>query len=165
MGGLWNFIDTYNLPWFLLAVFSWVIVRLTCRREDFRHGLPVGIWTLLAGGVLEHFFIQEKFWVERFSMIPVGELDLFLLIGPFFSLGVLLIRYLPESAPGRLAAVLGWSVLGVAIEFLAIQLGFLGYSPQWSGGHSLLGYFLGLMSALGFYFAYYQISDARRKRW
>ncbi len=161
-----NFLDRYNLPWFLLAVFSWTVVRLAGKREDLRHGFPVGVWTMAVGGVLEQFFIENKFWSERFIMVPVGEMDLFLLIGPFFALGILLIRFLPESTAGRLLAVLGWSLLAVIFEFLAVQLGFLAYHPRnWSGGHSLAGYFLALMSALGFYFIYYHIGDAKRKRW
>lgn len=160
-----GFVEQYNLPWFLLAVLSWVVLRMAARRDSFRHALPVGIWTLAVGGILEHFFITEKFWNDRFIMVPVGELDLFLLIGPFFALGILLIRFLPENAVGRFVMVLVWSMLAVAIEFLAVELGFLSYSTRWSGGHSLVGYLLGLMSALGFYFVYYRIDDAKSKRW
>lgn len=85
-------------------------------------------------------------------MININDIDLFVVIGPFFSLGILLIQYLPETAMKQLASVLLWSCFATAIELLAIKLGFLSYMEgKWSYLHSLLAYFLCLMNALGFY--------------
>lgn len=150
-----RFLDKYNLPWLLLAIMTWLIILFSCSRKCFLHGLPTGIWTLLIGAGLEQFFINYKFWLERFIMIRVGELDLFVIIGPFFSIGVLLIRFLPESRWGKYLAVLFWSGVSTGIELIAIKLGFLDYHPvKWSALHSLISYYLSLLSALGFYYCY-----------
>ncbi len=150
-------LDKYNLPWLLLALMSWLIIIFSCSRKDFWYGFPVGIWTMVTGAVLEQFFIDQKFWVDRFIMIPVGELDLYLIIGPFFGLGLLLIRFLPKSRLLRYFSVLAWSALATGIEFIATKLHFLVYSgTKWSYLHSMTCYSIALMSALGFYFIYYE---------
>lgn len=152
-----NFFDRHNLPWLLWALLTWLVIRLTCNRTQFWHAFPVGLWTALVGSVLEHFFIENKFWVDRFILIPVGKFDLFAAVGPFFSLGVLLLRFLPNNAPGRFFAVFAWSAAAVLGELLSVRVGFLQYQPGWSALNSLTAYFLGLVSALGFYFSYYAI--------
>ncbi|MCW3489267.1 hypothetical protein [Dethiobacter alkaliphilus] len=148
------FLDKYNLPWLLWALTSWLVIYMTCNRQQLRHAFSVGLWTAAVGLVLEHFFIVNKFWTERFIMLPVGELDLFVVIGPFFTLGVMLIRYLPGHFRGQMLAVFAWSATATAGELLSLRLGFLQYHPdKWTILHSFVGYYLGLMSALGFYFS------------
>jgi hypothetical protein len=159
-----SFLERHNLPWLLWALLSWMGIGLTCSREQFWHAFPVGIWTTLVGSVLEHFFIVNKLWVDRFILIPVGEFDLFVAIGPFFTLGVLLIRFLPESAPGRFFAVLVWSAAAVLGELISVGIGFLQYNPGWGALNSLVAYYLGLMSALGFYLSFYAIRQTNGKR-
>ena len=150
-----SFLDKFNLPWVLLAIFTWWVIIFTDSRRDFRRCLPVGIWTMVTGALLEQFFIYNKFWVERFIMIKVGELDLFLILGPFFALGFLMIRFLPESRLAKFLTVLAWSGLAVGIELIATKLGFLDYHPQrWGSLYSLFTYYFALMSALGFYCVY-----------
>lgn len=159
-----RFLDQHNLPWLLLAAVSWLIIAFSCSRKAFWRGLPAGIWTMATGTILELFFINHKFWVERFIMIHIGELDLFVITGPFFSVGLLLIRFLPENRWGRYLAVLFWSGFATGIELLAVKLGFLEYQPaKWSMFHSIMAYFLGLMSALGFYYIFTSVSPAQRK--
>ncbi len=111
---------------------------------------------MIVGGILEHFFINHKFWQEEFIMFPIGELDLFLIIGPFFSIGVLLIRFLPEGALGKFFLVFILSGIATGIEFVAIEMEFLIFNiEKWGFLNSLVAYYLGLMSGLGFYYAYY----------
>ena len=148
-----GFLDRHNLPWLLLAIISWIIVYLSSRRRAFFQLLPMGIWTAVVGYMLERFFIVHKFWSDKFIMIPINGLDLFVVIGPFFSIGILLLQYLPKTTFGQLAAVLFWSFIATAIEMLAIKLGFLYFaSGKWTYLHSILAYCLGLMSTLGFYY-------------
>jgi hypothetical protein len=157
-----GFLDRHNLPWLLWALLSWLVIYLTCTRRQFWHAFPVGLWTALVGSILEHFFIENKFWVDHFILISIGKFDLFVAIGPFFALGVILIRFLPENAPGRFIAVFFWSVFAVLGELSSGWLGFLQYHPEnWSALHSLVGYFIGLMSALGFSFSFYSISNEK----
>ncbi|MDA8233904.1 MAG: hypothetical protein M0Z31_03675 [Clostridia bacterium] len=151
-----RFLDRYDLPWVLLALMTWLAILLTCSRKEFWRGLPVGLWTMVIGGALEQFFIHHKFWAEDFIMIKIGELDLFLIIGPFFTIGVLLVRFLPESRWGKFLAVLAWSGFATLIEMGAIKFGFLDYHPvKWGMEFSIATYYLALMSALGFYFSLY----------
>lgn len=150
-----GFLDQFDLPWLLLAIATILIIIFTNSRKDFWRCFPVGIWTMVTGTLLEQFFINNKFWVEDYIMIKVGELDLFVIIGPFFALGFLLIRFLPENRLAKFLAVLAWSGLTTGIEFIAGKLGFLSYDPQkWTALHSLGIYFFSLMSALGFYCIY-----------
>lgn len=150
-----TFLDTYNLPWFLLALLTWLVIYISCSLKEFLHGLPVGLWTAVVGGVLEKFFIDHKFWTEEFIMIQINGLDLFVIIGPFFALGIVLIRFLPKESWQRVALIIGLAALGTFIEFLATKLGFLVYNPEkWIWVHSIVAYILGLMSALGFYYIY-----------
>ncbi|MFZ3173061.1 MAG: hypothetical protein WA118_13910 [Carboxydocellales bacterium] len=150
-----RFLDKFDLPWVLLALITILIIVSTNSRKDFWRCFPVGIWTMVTGALLEQFFIKNKFWVEHFKMIKVGELDLFVIIGPFFAIGFLLIRFLPENRLAKFLAVLAWSGLATGIEFMAGKLGFLEYDSQkWSALHSLGIYYLSLMSALGFYCIY-----------
>lgn len=163
MDAVIRFLDKYNLPWVLLAIITWLTILFTYSRKDFWPGLLTGIWTMLTGSVLEQFFIYHKFWEERYIMVHLGELDLFLIIGPFFSLGVLVIRFLPKNRWTRYLAVLAWSGLATGIEVIAIKLQFLDYHPvKWSFIHSLMAYVLALMSALGFYYITFS-SPARHK--
>jgi hypothetical protein len=158
-----GFLDRYNLPWLLWTLFSWQVILLTCTRKQFWHAFPVGIWTALVGTVLEQFFIENKFWVDRFILIQVGEFDLFLAIGPFFALGVMLARFLPENSLGRFFAVFAWSAAAMLGELTSVWLGFLQYhAEKWSALHSMTAYYIALMSSLGFYFSFYAI---RRKEW
>lgn len=148
-----SFLDKYDLPWLLLAIMTWIILSFSCSWKQFIKALPVGIYTMIAGAALEHFFIKYKFWKENFIMIPINELDLFLVIGPFFSIGIVLIRFLPRSCFGKYISLLFWSGISTAIELAAIRLGFLTYHPtKWSYLYSFSLYFLSLMSALGFYY-------------
>lgn len=150
------FLDKYNLPWLILAVLSWLLIILSCSYRSFLHALPVGFWTMAVGTTLELFFINYKFWTERFVMIPLGELDLFVIIGPFFSMGILLIRFLPEGRWSKYLAVLIFSALATGIELIAVELQFLVYHQEkWGFLYSMAAYCLGLMSALGFYFIYH----------
>ncbi|ABR47684.1 hypothetical protein Amet_1488 [Alkaliphilus metalliredigens QYMF] len=159
-----EFLDAYNLPWLLLAIISWLAIYFSCSLQQFFHALPVAIWTMIVGGILEKFFIDHKFWIDRFILIPVGELDLFVIIGPFFCLGLLLIRFLPKDRSKKCLLILLFSALSTIIEALSIELGFLEYRQgKWSALHSLVAYTLGLMSALGFYYVYYskRISNSK----
>ncbi len=158
-----RFLDQHNLPWLILALLTWLAIYLLCSPRCFFKAFPVGIWTMAVGGILEHFFIEHKFWEERYMMIPLGESDLFVIIGPFFAIGVILIRFLPESRRGKFLTVLVLSVFATAIELIAIELGFLTYNEsKWGVLNSLIAYSLGLMSALGFYYAYYSKSVSSR---
>ncbi|SCY44567.1 hypothetical protein [Alkaliphilus peptidifermentans] len=151
-----DFLDTYNLPWLILAILSWIVIYFTCSFNQFLHGLPVALWTMTIGGILEHFFINEKFWQQRYILVQLGELDLFVLIGPFFTIGLLLIRFLPRSPWGKFLLIFMFSMLSTVIELLSVKLGFLEYHPEkWGILYSLVAYYLGLMSALGFYYIFY----------
>ncbi|MEW9122841.1 MAG: hypothetical protein AB2421_09025 [Thermotaleaceae bacterium] len=155
MENIIKFLDLYNLPWLLLALLTWLIIFFTCSSRQFLHGLPVGIWTMAVGGILEAFFIEHKFWIQRFILIHVGELDLFVLIGPFFAIGLLLIRFLPSTPWGKSIIVLGFSALATLIELAAIKLHFLSYhESKWGWIYSMVAYCIGLTSALGFYYIY-----------
>ncbi|WP_066633737.1 hypothetical protein [Desulfolucanica intricata] len=146
-------LDKYNLPWLLLAIITWLILFFSCSYKCFLQGLPVGIFTMITGASLEQFFISHKFWKEKFILVKIGELDLFLVTGPLLVIGILLIRFLPKSRLGMFLAILAWSSLATGIEFIALKLGFLAYhSEKWSSLHSLTGYFLYLLSALGLYY-------------
>ncbi|UNC90648.1 hypothetical protein [Candidatus Contubernalis alkaliaceticus] len=158
-----GFLDQHNLPWLILALLSWIIIYFLCSSRCFLKAFPVGLWTMTVGAILEHFFIEHKFWEEQFIMIPLGELDLFVIIGPFFAIGVILIRVLPENRLGKFLTVLFLSIIAVAVELAAIQLGFLSYNEaKWGLLNSLIAYSIGLMSALGFYYAYYSKSASSR---
>ncbi|AKL94639.1 hypothetical protein CACET_c11740 [Clostridium aceticum] len=151
-----EFLDTYNLPWLILAGITWLTIYFSCSLQQFFHALPVGLWTMTIGGTLENFFIDNKFWEQHFIMIQVGKLDLFVLVGPFFAVGLLLIRFLPKGRWQKFFMVLVFSALSTAIELIAIKFGFLTYHPEnWSAISSLIAYYLGLMSGLGFYYVYY----------
>ncbi|WP_425445821.1 hypothetical protein [Dethiothermospora halolimnae] len=151
-----NFLDTYNLPWLILALMTWSLIYISCSLKQFFYALPVGIWTMVVGTILENFFIYHKFWSDHFILVHIGELDLFLIIGPFFSIGLLLIRFLPKSSFGKYMIILLFSAISVGIELIAIKLGFLSYNAEkWSLIHSLGAYSLSLMSGLGFYYIYY----------
>ena len=151
-----NFLDTHNLPWLILALITWVTIYFSCSLKQFLHALPVAIWTMLLGGILEHFFILHKFWIEDFILINVNGLDLFVIIGPFFSLGLILIRFLPRGKWSKYLTVLLFAVLSAMIELLSIKLGFLQFeSGKWNIFYSVFAYFVSLMSALGFYYVYY----------
>ncbi|WP_026477221.1 hypothetical protein [Alkaliphilus transvaalensis] len=154
--GITNFLDTYNLPWLILAVICWVVIFFTCSLKEFKRALPIALWTMVVGGVLENFFIDNKFWKEDFILVHLGELDLFVVIGPFFTIGLFLIRCLPKKSWQKLFLVLLLSTLATLIEFFSIKLGFLSYdSEKWGYIYSIVAYIIGLMSALGFYFIYY----------
>lgn len=151
-----EFLDAYNLPWFLLAVVTWLVIYITCSLQQFFHALPVALWTMATGGILERFFIEHKFWSEEFIMIHIGGLDLFVIIGPFFSLGLVFIRFLPKGRWKKYFSALAFAALSTGIELIATKLGFLQYhGEKWNGLHSFVAYSLGLMSALGFYYVYY----------
>ncbi len=151
-----EFLDHYNLPWVILAVLSWLSIYFSCSFHCFLQALPVGIWIMAVGTVLEQFFIYHRFWEDHFIMVPIGESDLFLIIGPFFSIGILLIRFLPKNRWGQFFTVLILSGLAAGIELIAVKLGFLTYnSAKWGFLNSFIAYYLGLMSALGFYYVYY----------
>lgn len=151
-----QFLDTYNLPWLILTIIAWLVIYFSCSLQQFFHALPVAFWTMLVGGTLESFFIHHKFWVQRFILIHLGELDLLVIIGPFFSVGLLLIRFLPKGRWKKLFLVSLFSILSTIIELISIKLGFLEYHPEkWGALHSIAIYCLGLMSALGFYYIYY----------
>ncbi|SNT27615.1 hypothetical protein SAMN05446037_10707 [Anaerovirgula multivorans] len=151
-----KFLDTHNLPWLILAAITWLIIYFSCSLQQFFHALPVAFWTMLIGGILESFFIDKKFWIERFILVHLGELDLFVIIGPFFSIGLLLIRFLPKGRWKKHLAILVFATLATAIELIATKLGFLEYhSEKWGALYSLVAYYLALMSALGFYYVYY----------
>lgn len=151
-----GFIDTYNLPWLLLALLTWVLILSFCSSRSFFHALPIGLWTMALGTCLESFFIHHKFWAERFILIPVGELDLFVILGPFFTIGILFIQFLPESRFGKCLSILVFSALATSIEWIAIQLEFLAYDPtKWGFPYSFAAYSLALLSAFGFYYLYY----------
>lgn len=92
-----RFLDKFDLPWVILALITILILVSTNSRKDFWRCCPVGIWTMVTGALLEQFFINNKFWVDHYIMIKVGELDLFVIIGPFFAIGFLLVRFLPEN--------------------------------------------------------------------
>ena len=150
-----RFFDHFNLPWLLLALMSWSLIFIFCSRECFRKGYPVGIWTMITAAVLEHYFITQKLWIDRFIMVHVGELDLFLIIGPYFAIGLLMIRFLSANRWGRLATVLILSGLATGVELIAIQLGALEYNPgKWGTAQSMVAYVLGLFSALGFFYSF-----------
>lgn len=155
-----RFLDTYNLPWLILAILTWLLILFSCSSREFFYALPVGIWTMVVGAVLEEFFINHKFWTERFILIHLGELDLFVVVGPFFAIGLLLIKFLPGGRWGKFLIVLILSTLATGIELLATKLGFLVYHPtNWIPLQSFATYVLGLMSGLGFYFVFYDIPD------
>ncbi len=149
------FLDKYNLPWVLLAVVVWLVIIFTCSLKEFIHALPVGIWTMFVGFILETFFVENRFWVDRFLMVPVGDLDLFLILGPFFAIGLLLIRFLPRERWKKIVLILIFAALGTAVEALAVQLEFLQYAEKWCYIHSITSYCFGLFSAVGFYAIYY----------
>lgn len=151
---LTRFLDKYNLPWLTLAILSWIIIYFTFTRIQFYHILPIGIWTMVIGSLLEVFFINNKFWVEKFIMIHIGELDLFVIAGPFFFLGMVMIRFLPENLWLKYLSILFWSCLATGMEAVATKLGFLMYSTKWSAFHSIGIYYLALLGALGFYYIY-----------
>ncbi|MDA8213096.1 MAG: hypothetical protein M0021_14645 [Clostridia bacterium] len=69
-----GFLDQFDLPWLLLAIATILIIIFTNSRKDFWRCFPVGIWTMVTGTLLEQFFINNKFWVEDYIMIKVGEL-------------------------------------------------------------------------------------------
>lgn len=151
-----NFLDKNNLPWFLLFLFCWWLIWATCTRKQFYHALPVGIWTMVVGTALEHFFIFHKFWVEKFIMIPFKDLDLFVCIGPFFAIGIMLVRFNPKTKSLKFFNIVAWSALATLVEFIAIELGFLAYTPsKWTYLSSFGTYMLSLHGALGFYSIYY----------
>ncbi|AOT69783.1 hypothetical protein [Geosporobacter ferrireducens] len=160
---LTKFLERYDLPWLLLAVISWIILYFSSRHRPFLKLLPAGIWSAVVGYILERFFIVHKFWEDKYIMIHVDGVDLFIVIGPFFAIGMLLLQYLPKSTFGQLAAVLLWSFFATAIEILAVKLGFLHFTPsKWTYLHSTLAYCLGLMSTLGFYYTLKQPVHFRR---
>ncbi len=149
-----RFLEQFNLPWLLLALLSWSLILIFCSRQCFRKGYPVGILTMITAAVLEQYFITQKFWIDRFIMVHVGELDLFLIIGPYFALGLLMIRFLPTNRWGKLAAVLILSGIATGVELIAVQLRMLEYQPgKWGAAQSMVTYVLGLFSALGFYYS------------
>jgi len=153
-----SFIYTYKLLWPILALLTWLLIIFTCSFRQFLHALPIGIWTMIIGGVLENFFIVFKFWQENLISIPVGELDLFVVIGPFFTIGVIFVRFLPSNPWGKVFLILLLSVLATGIELIAIELGMLKYTEtRWIELYSIAAYTIGLMSAQGFYYIYYNL--------
>jgi len=148
------FMEAYRLPWLMLAILSWITIYFTCSYKQFTKALPAAIWTMIVGAILEQFFLHHKFWSDKYLLIPIGELDLFLVIGPFFTLGLLLIRLLPRNKWGILSSVLFFSILATGIEVISIKLSFLKYhETKWNYLHSIFAYSLGLMSTLGFHYA------------
>lgn len=158
-----KFLERYELPWLLLAIISWIILYFSSRHKPFLQLLPMGIWSAVVGYILERFFIVHKFWEDKYIMIHVDGVDLFVVIGPFLVVGILLLQYLPKSTWGQLGAVLLWSLFATAVELLAVKLGFLHFTPgKWTYLHSTLAYCLGLMSTLGFYYILKQSFRFRR---
>ena len=144
--------EAYRLPWLLLAILSWITIYFSCSWYQFTKALPAGLWTMAVGFILEQFFLHHKFWSDNYLLIPIGELDLFLVIGPFFTIGLLLIRFLPRNKWGVFSLVLLFSVLATGIEAITMKLCFLKYhETKWSYIHSVFAYSLGLMSTIGFH--------------
>ena len=155
MNTLMELVEVYRLPWLLLALVSWGILFVYQGKRSFWQGLPLGIWTSVVGGVLENFFVKHKFWAEEYILVKIGQIDLFVIIGPFLVIGWMLIRHLPEQPIGRILAVFSWSMFATFVEYVAIKLGFLSYEPgRWTYLLSIMAYSLALFSTLGVYFAF-----------
>lgn len=156
-------IKYYRLPWLILAIIFWIISYYIFSLKQFIYALPGGIFSMLIGTSLETFFIDHKFWQDRYLLIPVGELDLFLIIGPFLIIGLWLIRLLPNKRLYICCFILLLSALATGVEFIFIQIDVLKFdTSKWSYYHSLFAYFLGLLSTLGLHCIYYEKTKAHR---
>lgn len=158
-----EFIKLNRLPWLILAIIIWIINIYFFNLKQFIYALPGGIFSMLIGASLETFFIAHKFWFERYLLIPVGKLDVSLIIGPFFSIGLWLIRLLPNNRLYTCCLILLLSALATGVEYIFIQFSILKYdTSRWSYYHSLFTYYLGLVSTLGLHCIYYGKTNTYR---
>lgn len=150
------YIELYKLPWLILAILSWIAIYFTCSFKQFMYALPSGVWSMMLGTILEQFFVYHKFWTDKYLLIPIGELDLFVIIGPFFAIGLLFIRFLPRNKWSICLLIVLFSAIATGIELLSIEFCSLKYhDTKWSYLHSLFAYCIGLISTLGFNSLYY----------
>lgn len=147
---LTGLLQTRKLLWLVLFLIAWGLYFKEASLKKLKENWVGGAQTLLAGSLLENFFIKHKFWADIAHYNPLGHFPLFLALGPFTVTGLLFFQYIPEEGFKRFFYVFTWSVFATITELLFVSLGAVQYK-EWTWFQSFLAYFGVYMSVVGFY--------------
>lgn len=147
---LTGLLQTRKLLWVVLFYVSWGLYFKESSLKKLKENWIGGVQTVLAGSLLENFFIRHKFWADITHYNPLGKFPLFLALGPYTVTGLLFFQYIPEEGFKRFFYVFFWATFAVITEQLFVLLGAVKYK-EWSWFHSYLAYFGVYMSVVGFY--------------
>lgn len=147
---LTGLLQTQKLLWLVLFFVAWGLYFKESSLKKLKENWIGGAQTLIAGSLLENFFIRHEFWADIAPFNPLGEFPLFLALGPYTVTGLLFFQYIPEAGFKRFFYVFFWTGFAVITELLFVMLGAVQYK-EWTWFHSYLAYFGVYMSVVGFY--------------
>jgi len=144
------YIREQRLPWLILFIFAWGIFFTVSDWKQLRNNYRAGLMAAFWGGLLENFFIAKELFAENLMILPspFPNVAIYLMLGPFFVMGVLFVQFLPDIPTYKGPYALAWGIFGVTIEWIFLKLGYLQFH-NWSLWTSYLSYWLFFMMMIG----------------
>ena len=145
-----HYIREQRLPWGILFVLAWVIFFIFSDWNQLRKNYPAGLMAAFWAGLLENFFIEKQLFIDHLMLLPAPfrNVDIYLVLGPFFVMGVLFVQYLPDNPMYKGPYSLAWGVFGVFIEWIFLKVEYLRFR-DWTLWDSYLSYWLFFMMMIG----------------
>jgi hypothetical protein len=119
---LTGLLETRKLLWLVLFFVAWGLYFKESSLEELKKNWIGGAQTLIAGSLLENFFIKHQFWADIAPFNPLGKFPLFLALGPYTVTGLLFFQYIPEAGFKRFFYVFFWATFAVITELLFVLL-------------------------------------------
>jgi len=115
-----------------------------------RKNYPAGLMAAFWGGLLENFYIEKQLFLDHLMLLPAPfpNVDIYLVLGPYFVMGVLFVQFLPDNPMHKGPYALAWGIFGVIIEWIFVKVEYLRFT-NWSLWDSYLSYWLFFMMMIG----------------
>lgn len=147
-----EYIREQRLPWAILFVFAWSIFFIFSDWNQLRKNYPAGLMAAFWAGLLENFFIEKQLFIDHDHLMllpaPFPNVDIYLVLGPFFVMGVLFVQFLPDNPMYKGPYALAWGIFGVFVEWMFLKVEYLKFQ-KWNLWSSYLSYWLFFMMMIG----------------
>ncbi|MGI6097463.1 MAG: CBO0543 family protein [Dethiobacteria bacterium] len=134
------------MPWLVIAVITWIILLLSLRGIQIRRLWTAGFFSLLLVGSVSYIGVNLGLIRFNNALYSLNGIPVFFLLAAI-AVGMLVVRFLPESKGWQLLYILLISIISVIIDFYFTEKNFLVYE-NWQIGYSFLVYFFVLTTTV-----------------
>lgn len=120
------------MGWIISFALSWILFLLCVERDNLWPSVIGGICAVIIQFFTDKIFIGLKLYIIHEGILCVnGSGSIFFTLGPVFTMGTLMVQYLPQRRSMKFLNVFIWAIFFILFERTMLAFGYLEYQ-HWS---------------------------------